>query len=547
MKKLIFILLAVPLVLCSVTAAAATPNNATHANAAAVYGEQLGDVMLPFTCAASVTDQAKRGLALLHHMTYAGARQIFAEIARQQPDCALGYWGQAMSYIHPLWSDPPSAEQFEQGRELAAAAKSRVKNDQEQAFVATVTGYYGTDRGAGEKPNLQAFAKAWHKVYQGYPENTEAASFYALANLATADPADKSYRKQKQSAAIAEQVLQAMPAHPGGHHYIIHAFDYPALAAGALEVARNYGNIAPAVPHALHMPSHIFTRLGLWQESIAMNRRSADAALQHPVDGKISLHYLHALDYLAYAYLQCGQDQQALQVLDEMAALQGPFQTHVASAYTFAAVPARIALERQQWEQAAQLKASTPSGYAWENNPAMAAITYFANGLGAARLGNSAAAGRAIQALSQLQAQAQQQSAYWGKQVEIQRLSVEAWQSYGEGGKDAGLSLMRKAAALEATTEKHPVTPGEVLPAHELLADMLMLMGNHEEAYRYYLATLERSPNRFNSLYGAGRAAQLSGDRNAALQHYQALLATVAGNGNGLTRLQQAKAYIDGA
>jgi tetratricopeptide (TPR) repeat protein len=508
------------------------------------YGEQLGTVTSPFSCSEAASGQGQRGLALLHHMTYVGARAAFAAISQVDPDCAMGYWGQAMSYIHPLWSDPPGKDNFERGKALAAKAKARAKSERERAYVDAVQAYYAQGRNRTEAANLDAFMKGWRKVYEHYPDNMEAASFYALAYMATASPADKSYVKQKRSAKIAKQVLERIPEHPGGHHYTIHALDYPSLATEALEVARSYGKIAPAVPHALHMPAHIFTRLGLWQESIDMNRRSADAALKHPADGKISLHYLHALDYLAYAYLQRGENAKAKKVLDELTALKGPYQTHVAAAYTFAAVPARIALESHQWHIAATLKAQIPSNYPWKLNPAMEAITHFANGIGASRSGNKAAARQSIDNLAALEDRAAETSAYWAKQIKIQRLSVEAWLAYLEGKKEEAVKTMIKAAASEAATEKHPVTPGAVLPAHELLADMYFEMGRYQNAQANYKAALKRSPNRFNSLYGAGRAAEQAGDKELAAHYYKKLV-EVAATDSELPRLQQAKAFLD--
>lgn len=545
MKKIC--LLGLVVLLCSFVGVALAHENHPKEQAsgsANIYGDQLGTVILPFSCNEKASKSAERGLALLHHMTYVGARAAFAEVVETDPDSAIGYWGQSMSYIHPLWSDPPDEAEFARGKELALEAAKRASNEQERAYIATLESYYAQERNISEKVNLAAYAEAWRKVYEQFPKDIEAASFYALANLGTVDPGDKSYSKQKQSARITKQVLESVPDHPGAHHYTIHALDYPALAKEALEVARNYGKIAPAVPHALHMPAHIFTRLGLWDESIDMNRRSANAALKHPADGKISLHYLHALDYLAYAYLQRGEDAKAEEVLNELLAVQGPYQTHVASAYSFAAVPARIALERQQWTTAATLKAQTPSNYPWKGNPAMEAITYFSNGLGAARIGDTVKASEAIEHLKTLHNQVVKSSGYWAKQVKIQRLSVEAWLDYAAGEKDVALKTMREATALEATTEKHPVTPGEVLPAHELLADMLLDLKRYQEAQHYYEATLERSPNRFNSLYGAGRAAELAGDEKTAARHYGMLNEVVAIDSK-LKRLEKSRAFCE--
>ncbi len=510
-----------------------------------VYGEKLGTVVLPFRCGKSADDHAQRGLALLHNMTYVGARAEFVAAIEAAPDCALGYWGQAMTYIHPLWSDPPGEEDFKRGKALADKAASLAKSDHERAYAGAVTAYYEAGRNRTEAPNLKAFAEGWRKVHERFPDDPEATAFYALANLGTASAADKSYAKQKQSAELAKGILKRIPDHPGAHHYTIHALDYPPLAADALEVARSYGEIAPAVPHALHMPAHIFTRLGLWPESIEMNRRSADAALKHPADGKISLHYLHALDYLAYAYLQRGEDDKAKQIMDEMMALEGPYQTHVASAYTFAAIPARLALERQQWAAAATLESRTPADYPWAVNPAMEAITYFARGIGAARSGDAKTARQAIEKLTALESETRESSAYWAQQVEIQRLSVEAWLAYLKGDKKKALSTMRQAAAQEASTEKHPVTPGEVLPAHELLADMLLEMKRYEQARQNYVAALERSPNRLNSLFGAARSSDLVGDKEQAAMYYGKLLDVVAPDCD-LKRVREARVYLAG-
>jgi tetratricopeptide (TPR) repeat protein len=487
----------------------------------------------------------ERGVALLHHMTYEGARAAFAAATEADPDCAMSYWGQAMTFIHPLWSDPPSEGDFKRGQALVNEAKTRgQKTDRERAYIAAVETYYAEGWNRDETANLAGFEKGWEKVYRQFPKDMEAACFYALAHMATADPADKTYAKQKRAGAIAERVRAQIPDHPGAHHYIIHAYDYPALAEKALPAARSYGKIAPEVPHALHMPTHIFTRLGFWQESITMNKRSAVAALKHPVGDAISLHYLHALDYLAYAYVQRAEDQKAKRVLDTLMALEGPFQPHTASAYTLAVVPARLALERQEWADAASLVPRAPSNYPWDKYPAMEAITHFARALGAARSGNRKAARQGIDKLAVLRERAAGTSAYWGKQIEIQLLSAMAWLAFQEGKQEEALNIMRRAAELETSTEKHPVTPGEVLPARELLADMLLEMGRHKEAQTEYEAALERSANRFNSLYGAGRAAELAGHKKKATTYYRKLFEVAAQADMERPRLQHARRFL---
>ncbi len=509
-----------------------------------VYGEQLGTVHFPVSCNEAASRHMERGLALLHHMTYEDARAAFARAIESDPDCAMGYWGQAMTLIHPLWSDPPSEADFKRGQALVSEAKTRgQQTERERAYIAAVEAYYAEGWNRHETANLASFEKGWEKVYRQFPNDLEAACFYALAHMATADPADKTYTKQKRAGALAAKVLAQVPDHPGAHHYTIHAYDYPALAEKALEAARSYGKIAPEIPHALHMPTHIFTRLGFWQESITMNKRSAAAALKHPVGGAISLHHPHALDYLAYAYLQRAEDQKAKQVLDTITALKGPFQVHIAGSYTFAAVPARLALERQEWTDAASLEPRTPSNYPWDRFPAMEAVTYFARALGAARSGNRQGAAQALENLAALRERAAETSAYWAKQVEIQRLSAMAWLEYQEGEQEKALDIMRMAAELEASTEKHPVTPGEVLPARELLADMLLDLGRHKEAQAEYEAALERNANRFNSLYGAGRAAELGGNKVKAASYYKKLVEMTASDGER-ERLQQVRTFL---
>jgi hypothetical protein len=281
--------------------------NAFSAQSPDDYGDRLGTVKFEVSCNLEAQRLMARGLALTHHMTYSGARRVFEAAAQADGNCAMAYWGQAMSLIHPLWSDAPSEEVFKKGQALLKEARARgPKTEREKAYIAAVEAYFAVGKQKNEKPNLVAFEKGWAEVHRRFPDDLEAASFYALSHMAIADPSDKTYAKQKKAAEIAQMVKKKIPDHPGAHHYIIHAYDYPPLAILALPTARNYGNIAPAVPHALHMPSHIFTRLGYWPESITMNLRSAAAALKHPARGMVSLHYVHAMDYMAYAHLQRG-------------------------------------------------------------------------------------------------------------------------------------------------------------------------------------------------------------------------------------------------
>lgn len=507
-------------------------------------GEQLGSINFPVSCSEEASQQVTKGVALLHHMTYEGANAAFSQATEVDSNCAMGYWGQALALIHPLWSDPPNEVEFEQGETLINKAKSiGKKTDREHAYISALEAYFNEGRQRSEKINLASLEKGWEKVYQQFPEDLEAASFYALSQLSTANPTDKSYSKQISAGKIAEQIVMRNPDHPGAHHYLIHAYDYPELSDKALKVARSYGKIAPDIPHALHMPTHIFTRLGYWNDSISMNKRSAAAALKKPTGGVISLHYPHALDYLAYAHLQRGEDKKAQQILDTLGMVDGDLQVHIATAYTLAAVPARMALERQRWADAAALTPKTPSSYPWDKFPAAEAITHFARALGAAHTGNKAIARDALNNLARLQRITAETSAYWASQVEIQRLSAQAWIEYLDGNQIKGLQIMRRAASLETETEKHPVTPGEVLPARELLADMLLDMGHYQKAQVEYEAALQRSANRFNSLYGAARTADLGGDKTKAAIYYKELT-EIAANDAEREQLIFAREYL---
>ena len=509
------------------------------------YGDQIGTVQFPMSCSDASKPLVERGVALLHHMTYNGAKAAFTAATQTDPDCAMGYWGQAMTYIHPLWSDAPSKEDFERGQALVGEARARgQKTNRENAYIEAVGAYYEKGWNKIETSNLQSLEAAWENVYRRFPQDIEAACFYALAHMATASPADKTFTKQKQAGIIAEKVLAQVSDHPGAHHYVIHAYDYPPLASKALNAAHSYGKIAPDIPHALHMPTHIFTRVGLWQESIIMNKRSAAAALKHPAGSEISLHYPHAIDYLVYAYLQQADDHNARQIMEDFFNKNGPFQSHIAASYSFTAIPARFALERQQWSEAAVLETRLPNNYPIEKFPAMEAITYFAKALGAARSGNVKMANQALETLTALQEKAQKTSAYWAKQIEIQRLSAMAWIVYQEGRKIEALKIMKKAAKLESSTEKHPVTPGEILPARELLADMLFDMGRYREAQTEYETTLERSPNRFNSLYGAGFTAELGGNNSEAVFYYKKIVEITAAVKTDREQLKRAKLYL---
>jgi tetratricopeptide (TPR) repeat protein len=491
-------------------------------------GKTLGTVHFPTSCTSEAQDHIERGLALLHHMTYLEAEASFRAAATADPDCAIAFWGIAMTFVHPLWPDVVPPEKLTAGLELLDQAESASStSEREQAYVDALRGYYDTgSESPSELDRLNGYLAGWTAVHEAYPDDMEAACFHALGLLGTAPTTDKTYANQREAGAITQAVLVELPKHPGAHHYTIHAYDFPPLAEDALATARSYDDVAPENSHALHMTSHIFTRRGLWPESIEFNIRAEKAARERTHGGMISMHRLHAMDYLAYAYLQMAEDVEAESVLEAMIALEPPFHNHAGTAYSFAAVPSRLVLEVHDWERAANVEPGWPSGVAWEQYPHLLAIPYFARALGAARTGDFGTAEEAIVKLRELQSEAEKlPGAYdWGIQVEIQKLAAMAWLAYEQGDKDRALGLMSEAALKEASTEKNPVTPGEVLPARELYGDMLLATEDYEGALAEYQAALERSPNRFNSVYGAGQAAELAGDEATAKEYYNQLL-----------------------
>jgi tetratricopeptide (TPR) repeat protein len=497
--------------------------------------EALGTVNFPTSCRPDVAAAFTRATALLHSFGYEEARRGYEEVARRDPACGVAYWGIAMSYYHPIWA-PPTAAELAAGRAAAEkAAAVGAKTDRERAYIEAIGAFY---READPHARPQAFRRAMEEVKRRFPEDDEAAIFHALTLLATAPPSDATFANQKEAAAVLNRLLPTHPDHPGIAHYVIHSFDYPALATDALPAARAYAKIAPSSPHALHMPSHIFTRLGLWQESIASNIDSAEAgrrlvARTHP--GAVSFDTLHALDYLEYAYLQVDDQANARAVRDEAARAKTFDEPNFAAAYALAAVPARWALERRDWAAAAALELPV-ADLPWPQYPYVPAITYFARAIGAARGGQLERAREALSKLQQAQAglaSAPPPGPYsWSGHVESQRLAAAGIVARVEGRDDEALRLLRSAAELDEKTGKHPVTPGAILPPREVLADVLLETDHPAEALAEYEAALREAPNRFNSLAGGARAAERAGNRGRAKELYGQLVAmTVEGAG----------------
>ena len=497
--------------------------------------EKLGHVHFPLVCSAPAQQHFDRAVALLHSFWYAEAVKAFTTITEADPGCAMGYWGIAMSLWYPLWQ-PPSEAMLQQGGEAVAKAKAiGGKNAREQQYIAAIEVFYTDAQTRDHRTRAVAYEKAMEQLYLHHPEDQEAAVFYALALDATALPSDKTYANQLKAVGILEKVFAEQPDHPGVAHYLIHSYDYPALASRGLPAAQRYAQIAPSAPHALHMPSHIFTRLGLWQESIATNRDSANAAKEQ---GSV-FEQLHALDYQAYAYLQGAQDVEAKRVLAERNALAKGDLENFASAYAFAAIPARYTLERRSWTEAAALE-PRPSRVMYTE-----AITYFARAIGAAHTGDIAGARSSVEKLQSLQtALVEAKQSYWAEQVEVQRRAAAAWLARAEGKNDEALTLMGSAADLEDSTEKHPVTPGPIMPARELLGELLLDLHQPAQAFKEFETSQRSDPNRFNGLYGAARAAEQAGDRETARTYYAKLVTLCAHANAERAELQQAKAFL---
>lgn len=513
------------------------------------HGASLGSVALPVSCDGEAAPYLNRGVALLHNMTYSEAEASFSSAWDADPACVLAKWGMAMSYVHPLWPDVPSGERLTRGLELLSEARElRVLTEREEAYISALEAYYRDGSSRTESARLASYAEGWRTAHEQDSTDLEAKLFRSLTAIAVAAVADDRTHALEGAGKLAEEVLERVPDHTGALHYIIHAYDHPALAERALSAAGTYGQVAPENSHALHMTSHIFTRVGYWEESIEYNARAAQAALSSPINDQVSFHYLHAADYLAYAHLQRLDLEAAGQVLTDMMALEGDVFDHAASVYAFAAVPARLALERQDWEAASLLETRVPASLSWDNYPHLVAITEFARSLGSARTGRTEAALAATRNLANLRtAAAALPGQYdWGTQVQIQEIAARAWIEFEAGRIAEALELMTQAADLEATTQKNPVTPGEVLPAAELLGDMLMDLGQHEAAQVAYSRALERSPNRLNSLYGAGRSAELSGNLEGARVYYETIIANAV-SGAASPKLDHARSMVEAA
>ena len=476
--------------------------------------EKLGRVSFPTSCAPAVSHDFERAVALLHSFAYTAAEQAFREVADADPSCAMAHWGIAMSHFHPLWS-PPAPDELAKGEaEALRATRLGAKTARERALIAAIAAYYH-DAGLIPPPaRAKAYAAAMAVAASRYPADTEVQVLYALSLLATASPQDTSHANQKQAGAILEPIYRKHPDHPGVAHYLIHAYDSAELAPRGLAPARAYSKIAPSAPHALHMPSHIFTRLGLWDDSIASNLAARAAAHSQGDLGE----ELHAMDYLTYAYLQRGQRADAEQVVRSLGGMGVHAGAEFKVGYAATAMPTRLAMEGRQWAVASRLQAGDGAA------PEVAAIVYWARAVANARSGHAKAADADIARLDACRQQLlASKKDYWATQVDILGKEARAWQSAAGVHPDDGVATLRLAADQEDAIEKLPVTPGPIIPAREQLGDLYLQLHKPQEALDAYKTALAAAPGRRAALHGAALAADAAGDTRTASQMRQLL------------------------
>ena len=506
------------------------------ASAAKAQGaEKLGSVSFPNSCSEAVQPYLLRAVALLHSFWWGEADKAFRDVLHRDPSCAIAGWGIAANAIGNPYATGPSSDGAKMAQEAIAQARAiGAKTERERGYIEAIAAYY--DRYA-ERPHparLRSLADAFEALAKQFPDD-ETQIFSAIYLVSSQPAADKTFARALQGAALLEGQFKKHPQHPGAAHYLIHAYDYPAIADKGLSAAKSYADIAPSAPHALHMPSHIVTRVGLWQQSAGTNRRAADASKGEAERSD----KLHALDYLVYASLQMSQDKVAGAAAEEASQVPAGGATVVAVAYARAAIPARVAIERGMWQEAARLEDPDK-----DSLPFTQAMRYFGRALGAARSGDPVAAEKDAAHLGHIaEALKAAKNDYWATEVEVQRIAAEAWIAFARGQKVQAVAQMRSAADMEDKTEKHPVSPGRLIPARELLGDMLLESGRPGDALAEYEASQIRDPNRYRGYWGAGTAAAQAGNKDKARQHYTKLI-ELAGSGDPRPEVAKAREYV---
>lgn len=517
-------------------------NTAIVASAVALSGqafaqassEQLGTVRFETSCSPEAQKLFDKGMLYQHSFWYRASQRMFAEALGKDPECGIAYWGVALSLLWNPHAAPPPKNLADGAAAIAMGKSVGAKTQRERDYLDALSAMYADYDKVSHRDRNVAYAKAMEQLALRYPKDDEAQIFYALALNTSASPADKTYANQLKGGALLEPIWKRQPEHPGVAHYLIHLYDYPPIAERGLEAARSYARIAPAAAHAQHMPSHIFTRLGLWDDSISSNAESARVAKE---DGE-KADQLHAMDYLVYANLQLGQDRKAKAVIDEMMAITGT-ESYFPGSYAQAASPARYAIERGEWKDAAALPVRPGT------LPYIQAISHWARALGAARSGDPASARADIARLVEFRDKLREaKDAYWSEQVDIQVKVATAWLLYAEGKYDEALKAMSAAADAEDLTEKHPVTPGVPKPARELYAVMLFEQGKPNEALMAFEATLKKEPNRLGAYSGAAAAAEKAGDTAKARQYYAKVAEIARGADETRTEVAQAQTFL---
>lgn len=494
-----------------------------HHAASDIDQAKLGKVHFPVSCTPAAQTQFDKALAMLHSFWYDEAEKAFQQVISTDPDCVMGYWGIAMSLYQQLWATTPTVEEVQRARNaLAQVQPAMIKTAREKAYLDAITIIYppadSHDNNSYSTRKL-AYEQAMQRIAEQFPDDSEATLFYALTLISNVSLDDKTFARQKQALQLLQRILKEEPHHPGIAHYIIHSSDYPELAALGLDAARAYTHIAPTVPHALHMSSHIFVRLGLWQDVVHSNLAAYRASQEHASDNYGD--DIHYKDYLLYAYLQLGETEKARAIVQEILATDQAHPHNTTIAYAFAAIPARFAAERSDWQAAAKLSIH-PASFPWQQFGWCEALTYFTKGMGAARTGDIDGAKHSLQQLTVLRDQDRAaQQHYTTGQIEIQRLAVAAWIALAENHAEEALQLMRAAADLEDSTEKDNVTPGSILPARELLGELLLTLDQPAAALKELEASLQRTPNRRNGISLAAQAAKKAGDLAKAKQYEQ--------------------------
>jgi hypothetical protein len=504
-------------------------------SASAAPPEALGKVHFETSCKPDAQQRFDQAMLYQHSFWYRASQKSFEDALKANPECAIAYWGIALSLLYNPHVAPPVKNLAEGAAALEKGKAANAKTQRERDYIDALSAMYTDYDKIDHRTRVLAYLKAMDQLAQRYPDDDEAQIYYALALNVAASPADKTYANQLKGAEILEKIWVRQPEHPGVAHYLIHLYDSPALAEKGLAAARRYAKVAPAAAHAQHMPSHIFTRLGYWQDSIASNIESSrvarDAADFHD--------QLHAMDYLVYAYLQTGQDGEAKAVLDDMNTVKGFTETFLPGPYALAVSPARYAVERGDWKAAAELQVR-PSPLA-----NVQAITYFARALGAARSGNPEAAKIDITKLAELRDKLREaKDGYWSEQVDIQQQVATAWVLYAEGKRDDALNAMSAAADAEDRTEKHPVTPGVPKPARELFGVMLLDSGRPNDALAAFEATLKKEPNRLGAYVGAATSAEKTGDKAKARDYYEKIVAIADSADDTRAEVVDAREYL---